>query len=507
MWSQVFLLPKGGSVVADSWQEEEDASESNRESWERSALTWPRQVLHGLNGPLEYFICLNGDPLDGGYDSVSLRTQLYNARRHAWGAEIYVVVDQRYDMQLSQVEARPARAQWFETMLGMGVADLIELPLPLSDDGGPQPKLRLAAARSQERIAIIDADVRPGEWKCIVQRRPNAIQKSFLHPFLTEAPSGGEENYLLVLNGGVRKSHRKAQHEFVIQTADTSPDSQIFVAHVDETGEEPPDELKQLCEDRGLVLVPNSFRGLFELYFFIRRLAREGRRRRVGAWRQEEWSEAVEAVQVSPRPTFESPARPQSLLVTHAFACDDSACSTCPSGAGTGGSPEAGDYCVEAARDFYELTKDLPPDTMVYVHPAVTCEKLTNLLGEINGLTVWVHIGHGKQGEGLQESGCEEYYADPEKWLSCFEKHKGPLSLVCFAACESTAIARYFAEHGAGVSIGFAENVPLEDCRSVARELVKVALTSNGSRNAILSTFERSRHASKAGAVAFCANH
>jgi hypothetical protein len=507
MWSQVFLLPKGGSVPADSWQEEGDAPEASRARWERSASTWPRQLMHGLTVPLEYFICLNGDPLEAGYDSVSLRTQLNNARNHAWGAGVYVAVDQRYDMQLAQIEARPARVEWFQTMVELGVADVIELPLPLSDDNGPQPKLRMAAARSQERLAIIDACDRQGAWKCLVPPPPNPIQKSFLSPFLVAAPAGGgEENYLLVLNSSVRKSHREAQHEFVIRTADTTPGSQILVAYVDETGQEPPDDLKQLCKERELILVPNSFRGLFELYFFVRRLAQGCGR---GAWRQEEWSEAVEVVSVAPRPTFAPPSRRQSLLVTHAFVYDNGCCPICHDGAMESGDAEraAEAYCFEAARDFYELTRDLPPETAVHVYPAVTCEVLTRLLGGIDGLTVWMHIGHGKQGEGLHESGCADHYADPEKWLSCFEKHSGPLSLVCFAACESTAIAKYFAEHGAGVSVGFRENVPLEDCRSVARELVKVALTSNGNRNAILTAFERSRHASDAGAVAFCANH
>ena len=269
MWSQVFLLPKGGSVPADSWQEEGDAPEANRERWERSASTWPRKVLHGLTVPLEYFICLNGDPLEGGYDSVSLRTQLYNARHHAWGAEVYVAVDQRYDMQLPQIEARPARIEWFQTMMELGVADVIELPLPLSDDGGPQPKLRMAAARSQERLAIIDACAGPGAWKCLVDPPPNPIQKSFLSPFLTAAPAGdGEENYLLVLNSSVRKSHRKSRREFIVRMADAAPGSQILVAYVDETGEDSARRLEAVVQRTRADISPQFIPGPLRAILF-----------------------------------------------------------------------------------------------------------------------------------------------------------------------------------------------------------------------------------------------
>lgn len=510
MRSQVFLLPKGGSVIADSWQAEEDASDAARERWERSASVWPRLALRGGPvAPLENFICMDGDPLESGYDSDALGTQLVYARQHGWGADLYVVVDQRYGMQPGQVEARPARIEWFKTMSKLGVVDVIELPLPLplaGDGGGHQPKLRFAAARSRERAAIIDAHARPGTWKCIFQRQPGPIQKSFLSPFLTAAPAGDpEENYLLVLDGSGGKPLRKSQRDFVGKMADASPDGQLLVAYFDETGEEPPEDLRELCDARGLGLIPNSFRGLFELYFFIWRLADESQRRLAFAWRAADWSEAVEAVAVAPRPTFKARARHLSMLVTHAFAYGDEPtphagpeCDACE--------PESDPYCVEAARDFYELTKDLPFGTAVHVHPAVTCEVLTGVLAEIGDITVWVHIGHGRQGEGLHESGGEDDYAPAEKWLSCFERHQGPLALACFAACESKAVARYFAEHGAGVSIGFAEEVPLEDCRLVTREVVKVALNSDGDRDAILRTFERSRRATDAAAVAFCAN-
>ena len=465
MWAQVILLPRGGSSAIDQWLEG-TFPQINKTRWERSALEWPNQILKGQPEELEYFICMSGDLLDEGYDSDILHRLLNCARQHTWNANIYLALDQRMDLKEGQIEARAARLNWFGTMQEMGLTDILELPLLGSEMSLLSVKLMNAAARSAVRREVIERCAGEGDWKCIFYR-PSEIEKSFLGPFLTQLESiNGEVNYLLTVRGkGDRDQLNFIQDVLTIRSRMT-----FLVARIDKTGEEPTDALQRLCADEGLTIIPDAFRGLFELHLFIQRLREMNSRRHKTLPRM---VSGAEAVRLAPQLKFSSSIQYPQLLITHSFDPTDEV-----------------EQCIEAARDAYEITKDLPFGTKVIILPAIDCAILPGRISALQSLTAWVHIGHGSMSKGLMESGPARVYKRPDQWLACFESYEGSVPLICFAACQSIEVARHFAEAGAGVVVGFAEDVLLPACRLLAKEVVKAAVISNGNLEKTLKAFE-----------------
>jgi hypothetical protein len=141
---------------------------------------------------------------------------------------------------------------------------------------------------------------------------------------------------------------------------------------------------------------------------------------------------------------------------------------------------------------------------------------LPDVVESLRHLTAWVHIGHGESAEGLRESGEAEVFKTPEQWLECFlidEEENRSLALVCFACCQSAEAARLFAASGAHVAIGFSNDIELNLCRAMAKEVAAAAIGANGDRGKILRAFRRGRGrlkgiaASNPKAVAFCSEH
>lgn len=485
MWAQVSLLPRGGTSVLDEWLEGK-FPEINNTRWERTALEWPKRILKGQPEELEYFICMYGDPLDEGYDSSILHSLLSTAKRYTWNSHIYVALDQRLDLQKGQIEVRAARLKWFDTMLKMGITDILELPLIGADTSLLNVKLMNAAARSVARRELVESNLGTGDWKCLFFT-PSEIEKSFLGRFLTRLESiNGKGSYLLVLRG----KGDKEQIDFIEKALTIASGNTFLVARIDETGEEPTDELQRFCTDKGLPIIPDAFRGLFELHFFIQRLREINSRRHEIFPRMVFGAETVRLA--SPFKFILSTQYPQ-LLITHSFDPDDHV-----------------ELCIEAASDAYEITSDLPYGTKVLILPAINCAVLPTVISSLRSLTAWVHIGHGSMSEGLQESGPGGDFKRPDQWLACFESYGGSIPLICFASCKSIETARHFAEAGAGIVVGFAEELMLPACRLLAKEVVRAAVISNGNLEKILEAFELgcsnlyANNFDGAGARAFC---
>jgi len=86
-----------------------------------------------------------------------------------------------------------------------------------------------------------------------------------------------------------------------------------------------------------------------------------------------------------------------------------------------------------------------------------------------------VHFGHGQGEQGLQEA-LSGLFEPPERWLACFAAYGRSLALAFFSSCQSAPVARRFASAGAGVAIGFEQEVPPAACQILATIVVGTAL-------------------------------
>ena len=145
--------------------------------------------------------------------------------------------------------------------------------------------------------------------------------------------------------------------------------------------------------------------------------------------------------------------------------------------------------CLAAARDVGMLRRDLPPQTRLVVHPAISCRQLPDLLQLLPSQIVLTFIGHGNGANGMQEFHSGKYIT-PERWLECFAAYNGSLSLAFFSSCRSTETARLFAQAGAGVAIGFGADVLPRACQKLAEQVVQAALRTKGDRSEILRAFQ-----------------
>jgi hypothetical protein len=286
----------------------------------------------------------------------------------------------------------------------------------------------------------------------------------------------GNENYLIIL----RDEYGAEGLEFVRSALKKIEQGKPIVGVIDEV-EEPPQELKELCHENGCELV--RFHGLFELHYFLQRLNSKN----------SSWSiiwHAAEPVRVGSHSYFEKHA--SQILITHSYVPSDPSSS------------------FAAARDVWELIGRMPDLARAKIHPAIECATLPHVLDESKPLLAWIHIGHGKGNDGLQQSGGS--FKKPDEWLKCFANYKSSLALAVFSSCHSQVIARRFAEAGVGVTIGFANNVPQKVSVLLTREVVAAALRSNGNREEILRAFHNGREFlmkeyPAAEAISFWAEH
>jgi hypothetical protein len=202
-----------------------------------------------------------------------------------------------------------------------------------------------------------------------------------------------------------------------------------------------------------------------ELYYFLLRLNRESRR-------HTKYVQLAKSVRVGESPTFKSHA-PQ-LLITHAYLRGKSA------------------DAVAAASDVWELIKELDNTSRVKIYPAVKCVKLADMMEELHHILAWIHIGHGNDKEGLQQAD-DELFKSAQDWLNSFAGYRSSLALALFSSCRSASVAKHFAASGAGVTIGFERDVHQNVCAHLTKRVVRKALHSNGSRDAILEAFVEGR--------------
>lgn len=485
MWVQVYLLPYRGAQPILHWVEENSVKEDgrqqiNEEMWRDSSAAWPRWLQHNasrlqeLLHPLEVFLYLDEELGVGDrYDISFLSNLLGYARKATWGTNIYTVVN-KADVQQELHEGEALRADWFESLLEQGVMDVLEINGEFSSQ-----KLKNAAALSRRRRKILYSLPSDRPWRCYVFE-PSlykvGVHKRFLSSFIADNATPKGCHCVLVLTRPLLPD----QVEFIKETLKNQRQRKFLVVVLEgESDDGSSDqlylELQTACRGQCELIACG---GLFELHYLLQKMNAPLR----GA-RQLNWAE-----QLTYREQSENQWSDQSvdLLITHSFVADMDF-----------------EYCHAAAVEIHNIREsalNLSAARLV-LYPAITTEVLPQLL-EVLGTSrklIWLHIGHGKVSQGIQESNSE-MFKQPEDWLKCFTAYKGQLVMVSFSVCESESAARYFAKQPLGVtqqrayaSIGFGKEVPISASRFLTGKVIPIAVQTNADKQAIRQAFEEGR--------------
>lgn len=452
------LISQGSRNILRRW-EEDDLSQLRHEDWKTSSTLWPQSWLDNQQnrpGRPRVFLCLEEESLSQGYDLDFLKSLIDAARPCMWGADIYVVLDNEMALinpitQLEQIP-RPSSQEMFDLFLDNDISDVLHWPRYAENLGEAAKR----SAWRMDKISVPD----PGRWwKCFVHKPPNLgpQQGAFLSPFLIRSTGDlKDENCLVVL-----QENRDQYMKYLKRLPSTNFSGAVMIGVIEQMGQLPED-VKEFCRENGYQLV--WFHGFVELYYFLLKLNRASV---IGP----DLLDVAFSTRVT-RPTFES-LRPK-LLITHSF------------------SPTAEEDCVAAARDAWELIKELSDIAEILIYPAVHIIQLADAMDDLRDVRAWVHIGHGRE-DGMRQS-SDDLFKSAQKWLSAFGGYKSSLSLAMFSSCRSAPVAQLFAEAGTGVAIGFKAEVAQDHCAPLTKRVVRAALKYGGSRDKILKEFVSGRN-------------
>lgn len=472
---EVLVIQRGDGHPLYHWHSESRRVQDlqAQKKWEEACLTIVRkQHEHGGLQP-EAFLCLRDNSVVG-YDYDLIRSWLGAAHNFIWAAHLYVVLDTNAGLseetratELDSIDA------WFTAIERNGVTDVIQCDLRVNE---PDPLNAQEIASALDRIShrnqitqpLLHQQTRPIPWRCIFYPSANG-DNPLLAEYVASKKDSDTQHVILVL-AGVASNDLSG---FLRHKLKKSSNRIQVVAVLDPISRK---DVERACDSLKL---PNPvkvlhFGGLCELRFFLQQL--------------NAYTEAVQVlhrsderiIQVSPfaEPVFQSHdgrAMP-SLLLTNSFHADQ----------------ESSD-CIAAGLDIGKVMREVPRTAWRGTHHAVDLVQLTTMLSSDrvpDNLTTWLHLGHGIK-KGLQEYTLPRYYRSPEEWLRCFGGRKRSLALAFFSTCYSFEIAELFARAGAGVAIGFARPVDPDTCRILSAPVIRAALYSNGSPQAILEAFRQ----------------
>src|ERR1700694_2063648 len=237
---RVLVLGEGAGEPLLSWSIQ--GAPATSPDWEACALkmlSW-----RGLGeGQAEIYLCLSED-LRQGLDCELLAGLIEIARHATWDAEIYLVVNSRQSLAYAPLTQCDSLGEWFETALGSGIKDLLEVWVDQLDQTDPA-LLRAARVRAAVRNDVSHRLVLGGRWR-VVTRTPASPLGGFLAPF-TYLKKGATSEHQLIL--AVDKAAPALQHSRVSKDIERLGDSVKVVAAL---GAPSTQRAIALCGERGI---------------------------------------------------------------------------------------------------------------------------------------------------------------------------------------------------------------------------------------------------------------
>jgi hypothetical protein len=384
------------------------------------------------------------------------------ARQHAWGAEIYLLVesDPRCWPPDPSDELLTACRQWLDTARTAGVTDIIEIPpVPPVPEALDLSKARMRSSTRQEKLHRM---ARASRWRFHLAGKKKGSLLCFVRGYEYVRNRDGDEVSLLI---GIDKG--SIQRQLVAEAIQQYLSLPCAVALIGKRATRP---LDMLCRE------PNKIdliycHDRFELRYALMLL---------NAASNKDEDAVKEGLLDGPVVDPDCDKKRPLLLLTASFS---------PTPA------SEAERCIQAARDMDEVLHGAPGRPDHLVHPRLTTTALVNMVRRSpERILAWVHMAHGAGPAGLKEfDGANA--VSPDRWVKCFAgcgQHKIPL--VFLSACDSAETAECFAQQQrARVAIGFRGKTSARTCQLLVRPVVHAALKSGGDVQAIREAFRMGR--------------
>ncbi len=485
MTCRVVSLPERGSEPLVDFYVRPSAKidRSTDRDWEgllRGLVERFHEASDGILKP-ELFLFFLGDQLRHGPEPGFLADLLDAAHGSCLGSPIYLVTP------ASLLPSRTAYLPWLEIAIERGAADLLQVQYPSTEPEAITSLWRPTAAglslleeacdRADARLQLLRKHQLRGRWHCYT--RPGEWPRYARLLLGSRQPAHGRESgevvpdYLLVVPS---QSEPPEEPMWLVEDAcEEFPNSRMLVATLPPVEASP--DLGKHCRDKTAWHHPLSFSGYLELWFFYRRL-----RMPSTVWPPLQLEASAVDVNDGPRLAIQRANSASTVLFTCAWGMDSEAA------------------FQGSARALAVLVSALPLTTRYHVIHATDPGRLSRYLElqDAGSSFVWVHLGPGQAEGAVADFSGQPQVA--EGWLSPFLEHELSVPLALFLCDRSTAIARCFAEAGAGVTVGFAEAPLAHGSRRLATDTLHSAVRHGVRREAILSALN-SGHLDPAGEV------
>jgi hypothetical protein len=420
-------------------------------------------VDKGQTGRFNVFLVFDNEELIEKRNRPALGRLIAIAHARTWGAPLLLVLSNAPWLASILRPSRRDLGEWMSEILLGNVADVIQI-VEGYDWTNPRKfwtALRDGAVGSRERQAIMKALAGERSWCCALPSERDTLVDAFgAASIITSRDKKLDSDVLVVLKASESLHRSIAEIDRHLDDVALDWTRRCIVATY---SPRPRPGLSEHCNSRRLP-PPISVTGDFELWYLLLRLNNH-------AHAQIVQNNSVRTVPLasSPRLKIAKPAPTPSILITSVFPLEETS------------------QLLAAAADVGELLRRIPAEMHYRVALAVDPPRLMAFLEDVQQTdppNVWIHMGHGRGGDGLRIPGRGD--VQPDAWVSCF--YGKDLRLALFLACDSVEMARQFACDGS-VGIGFDGQVGADEGRHVAIEVLKAILAHGTREETILEGF------------------
>jgi hypothetical protein len=506
MQFDLIILRQGTAERIDAWRYATDQDREffitldenkNRllpeEVWRELALRINQSTCNGSALRLDVIMFLRGNLFENLCDESRLMEIVDSARNHTWGANLYIAWDKagaKFQSLFQEQKSVLVLEKWFRKLLQSGVTDLIEI-----SDG-----IRLRQPNEDKRIrdSALESENRRGRLCKLVGQDGWGLTLRdsvyFLKDFIDRvevSPLAGEDKNLAVFYDQRPPGGWK---QLLERSSIFKRSGNWFIGALARSNVRDLEDLEGLWEQAAHEAKPVEFRGIFQfagvfewLYALLR--LREACRTPPPSQTAQQHNDIVEVEHSSNLLFKQEPNKSElRLLITTTFCLTQKREPGAFDGNDSDFIRRREAHCIAAANEIGRVLRGLSFHVVVEVHQGITCETLPPLIAK--SFTAWLHVGHGDSEQGLYEEQTRQF-ASPERWRDCFIDYEGSLQLVVFSVCESTAIAKLFAEAGVGIAIGFENEVLTKATREHSAEVIPAAMQIGDRTNAILDCFRQ----------------